>query len=516
METSSRSPWLALIALALSVLVVGLDATVLNVALPTLSIDLGATTTELQWIVNAYILALAGTMLPAGVLADRIGRKRVLLVGLGALLAGSVGAAFTEHIGTLIAMRVVMGVGAAITMPVVMALIPLMFADAERPKAVGLMTAAVSVGVPLGPIVGGYLLEHYAWNSIFWINVPPVLLAIGAVVALVPETRAAISHPLDRAGAALSVLGIATLVYGFVEAPQAGWLSLSTLGWTGLGAVALIAFALRQARTAHPLIDLDIFRNRSFSGGTLAMALLQFVMYGLLFTLPQYLQAVRGYDAMGTGVRLIPMMAGILVAAGASKRLLARIGASRGTLIGTLVMAAALFALARLTVDTSMVLIGIGLTVFGLGTGVAMTSSMDAVLSSLPREESGAGSSVMNTVRQLSGALGVAILGSILFTSYHNGLSESVLAPLPEPARQAVRESVMGATQVAAGAGPAGDAIQAMAATSYTHAMAILLVLSGLSGIAAAIAGWLMIPHRDAKADPASTPAAGGSASKPA
>ena len=220
METRSRSPWLALIALALSVLVVGLDATVLNVALPTLAVDLGATTTELQWIVNAYILALAGAMLPAGVLADRIGRKRVLLIGLGALLAGSVGAAFTEHIGTLIAMRVVMGVGAAITMPVVMALIPLMFDDAERPKAVGLMTAAVSVGVPLGPIVGGYLLQHYTWSSIFWINVPPVLLAIGAVLALIPESRAETSRPLDHIGAALSVLGISALVYGFSASPR--------------------------------------------------------------------------------------------------------------------------------------------------------------------------------------------------------------------------------------------------------------------------------------------------------
>ena len=514
METRSRSPWLALIALALSVLVVGLDATVLNVALPTLAVDLGATTTELQWIVNAYILALAGAMLPAGVLADRIGRKRVLLIGLGALLAGSVGAAFTEHIGTLIAMRVVMGVGAAITMPVVMALIPLMFDDAERPKAVGLMTAAVSVGVPLGPIVGGYLLQHYTWSSIFWINVPPVLLAIGAVLALIPESRAETSRPLDHIGAVLSVLGISALVYGFVEAPQAGWLSLSTLGWTGLGAVALVAFVVRQARTAHPLIDLGIFRNRSFSGGTLAMALLQFVMYGLLFTLPQYLQAVRGYDALGTGVQLIPMMAGVVVAAGASKHLLEHIGASRGTVIGSLVMAASLFALARLTVDTDMVLIGIGLTVFGLGAGVAMTSSMDAVLSSLPSEESGAGSSVMNTVRQLSGALGVAILGSILFTTYRNGLSEMVLSQLPDPARHAARESVMGAAQVAAEAGPVGEAIGAMANTSYTHAMAILLVLSGLSGIAAAIAGWLMIPQHDTSAEP--TPAEGGAASEPA
>ncbi len=491
-----KNNWIALIALALAMLVVGLDATVLNVALPTIAEDLRANTSQLQWVINTYVLALAGAMLPAGVLGDRFGRKLVLQIGLGIFLLGSLGCALTGTIETLIALRVFMGLGAAIIMPIVMALIPIMFNDEDRPKAVAAMAASVSLGMPLGPIIGGYLLKHYAWHSIFWINVPVVLLAMIAVTILITESRSPQAPRLDIPGALLSIVGIVALVYGFVEAPGHGWTAASTIGWIAAGAVLLIAFVIWQTRAPSPLVDLSLFHDRRFSGGTLSMALLQFVLYGLLFTLPLYLQGVRGNDAFGTGLRLIPMMAGILVAAAASKPLIKQIGASLGTVTGMLVTAVDLLLLARLTPATDMVWIGLGLAGFGLGAGVAMTSAMDAVLGSLPDDAAGAGSAVMNTVRQLAGALGVAILGSILYSVYKGGLDPAVLRQLPAPAAQAVKDSIMGAATVGGKLGPAGAALERMAADSYTHAMAILLIISGAAGFAAALVAGLIIPGK--------------------
>lgn len=491
-----QNNWLALIALALAMLVIGLDATVLNVALPTIAEDLHATTSQLQWVINTYVLALAGAMLPAGVLGDRYGRKRVLQIGLAIFLLGSLGCAMTTSIDTLIALRVFMGLGAAIVMPIVMALIPIMFNDDDRPKAVAALAASVSLGVPLGPIIGGYLLKHYVWHSIFWINVPVIILAMIATAILIAESRAPRAPRLDIAGALLSIAGIVMLVYGFVEAPSHGWTAASTIGWLGGGAVLLIAFVVWQTRAPSPLVDLSLFRDRRFSGGTLSMALLQFVLYGLLFTLPLYLQGVRGNDAFGTGLRLVPMMAGILIAAAASKPIIKQIGASLGTVIGMVVTAVDLLLLSRLTPETGMVWIGLGLAGFGLGAGVAMTSAMDAVLGSLPDDAAGAGSAVMNTIRQLAGALGVAILGSILYSAYKSGLDPAVLAHLTAPAAQAVKGSIMGAVTVAGKLGAAGAALERTAADSYTHAMAILLIISGVAGIAAAIVAGLIIPGK--------------------
>lgn len=500
--------WVALIALGLAVLVVGLDITILNVALPTLAADLGADTSQLQWIVNAYVLTLAGAMLPAGVLGDRLGRKSMLLAGLAIFLLGSVGSALSDSTNLLIAMRVVMGIGAAIIIPIVLAIIPLLFDDQDRPKAVGAITASLGIGLPLGLIVGGYLLNHFAWQSIFWINAPIIPIAVVAVVALIPESRALDRPKLDVVGAVIAVLGIVALVYGFIEAPRAGWTSATTIGLVSAGIVLLIGFVMWQTRTGEPLVDLGLFRGAQFAGGTIAMVLSSFVLFGLLFTLPQYLQAVRGNDALGTGLRLIPMMAGLMVSAGASKRLLTKIGAARGTVAGMLISAAALAVLSGVSVDTDMVWIGIGLTFFGLGAGMALTSAMDAVLSSLPRESAGAGSGVVMTLRQIGGALGVAILGSILLSEYQDGLDAEMLQPLPPQSAGVVRDSVVGATQVADQLGPAGQEINRMAGTSYTEAMSVVLLVCAAVGAGAAIVSGMVLRGRPAPAIGERLPAA--------
>jgi Major Facilitator Superfamily len=358
------------------------------------------------------------------------------------------------------------------------------------------MAAASSLGLPLGLIVGGYLLNHFAWHSIFWINVPVVLVALVAVLALVGESRAPNPPRLDIAGAVVAVLGIVALVYGFVEAPRHGWTSPATIGFVAAGVALLIGFVFWQTRTSAPLVDLALFRNERFVGGTVAVALLMFVLYGLLFTLPQYLQAVRGNDALGTGLRLIPMMAGLMVAAVASKRLLTKIGAAGGTVAGTLIVATALAALSTISVDTSMVWIGIGLTVFGLGVGMAMTSAMDAVLGSLPRAEAGAGSGVTNTLRQIAGALGVAILGSILSSIYRDRLDAGMLQQLPAQSASIVQDSIVGATRVAHQLGPAGEALNRMAGASYTDAMSVLLLISAAAGVVGAVISGLVLRGR--------------------
>lgn len=496
MGSGRTNRWLALAALILAVLVIGLDTTVLNVALPTIAAETGADTGGLQWIVNAYVLAFAGAMLPAGVLADRYGRKKVLLIGLGVFLVGSVGGALAEAVPWLIAMRTVMGVGAAIISPVVLALIPLLFDDEERPKAVGALTAAASLGLPLGLIAGGWLLDRFAWQAIFWINVPVVAGALAAVGLLVGESRAPNAPRLDVAAAAVAVLGVVALVYGFVEAPRYGWTSPATLGLLLAGVGLLAGFVARQARSEAPLLDLALFADRRFVGGAVAVVLVTFVLYGLLFTLPLYLQAVRGHDALGTGLRLSPMMAGVIVAAAASKKLLSGVGAARGTTAGLLVMAGALAALSAVSVETSMVLIGIGLTLFGFGVGVAMTSAMDAVLGALPRTEAGAGSAAINTLRQIAGALGVAILGSVLASAYRGGLDAALVAGLPPAAADAVGASIVGAAEVARGLGPAGAELKRMADASYTEAMSVLLLAAAAVGVVAAAVGGLVLRER--------------------
>jgi EmrB/QacA subfamily drug resistance transporter len=502
MQMAQKNNWFALAALTLATLVIGLDTTVLNVALPTIAGALNASTRQLQWIITAYVLGLAAAMLPGGIIGDRYGRKKVLLAGLTLFLAGSIVCGLSNGAEMLIAMRSVMGVGAAIILPIVMALLPLMFDDEERPKAVAAIAAATGLGVPLGPIVAGYLLDHFAWHSVFWINVPIVILAIIAVLLLIEESRAPAPPRLDIVSALLAVGGVVSLVYAFVEAPGNGWASVTTIGLIALGAALLIVFIGRQLRVVDPLVNLDLFRNARFTGGTLAVTSLTFVFYGLLFTLPLYLQEVRGYDALGVGVRLIPMMGGLVVASIASKRLLDKVDVGLGTVFGTLIVTADLVALSSLSTDTNMWWIGLSLAVFGIGAGIALTAAMDAVLGALPKDLAGTGSAVMNTCKQVGGALGIAILGSILSSQYRAGLDSGMMQGLPAIAAERIRASIVGAMQVAERMGAAGDALSQMAGSSYTHAMSILLLVSAALGIATVLACGLVLrirPSRQAR-----------------
>src|ERR1700683_4534034 len=332
MADSSARKWWALVAIAASVLVVGLDLTVLNLALPTIATDLHASTGDLQWFSAAYSLVLAAAMLPAGLLGDRLGRKKVLLVALVLFGASSAACAYATSTGELIAARAVLGIGAAAIFPLSLSVIPVLFAPEERQKPIALMASATFISFPIGPIVGGYLLDHFWWGSVVLINVPVVLLALVAVIVLMPESRRELRPRLDVVGVLLSSAGLGGLTYGFIRAGDTGWTSTSALATIAAGIAVLAVFVAWERRltrraargvNVRPLIELGLFRSAGFTWGTTLATLVSFAMFGIFFAMPQFFQEVQGTNAVGSGLRLLPMIGGLVVGMIGSTRLAA-------------------------------------------------------------------------------------------------------------------------------------------------------------------------------------------------
>ncbi|MCT9931641.1 MFS transporter [Planotetraspora sp. A-T 1434] len=486
---TSTSRWWALGALVLSVLVIGLDATVLNVALPTLATDLGAGTGDLQWIVDAYMVPFAALMLPAGAFGDRFGRKRLLLGALAAFGVASLIATMAGGTGSLIAARALMGAGAAVIMPLSTSILPVIFPPAERGRAIAAWTAAMALGLPLGPIVGGYLLDHFWWGSIFLINIPVVVIALVAGAVLIPESRDPSAPRLDLPGALLSVTGLAALVYGLIQAPADGWGDAKVLAALAAGAVLLVAFVRVEARTRQPMMDLKLFRDRVFVWGAIGATFVSLGMSGVLFVVPQDLQAVLGHDAFGTGIRITPMVAGLMVGGLTGERLLKRFGL-RQVMTGGLAVLAAGFGLGAMTQVTSGYgYIATWLSVVGAGVGLAMVPAMDGVLATLPEDRSGSGSATLQTMRQVGGTLGVAALGSLLSAAYIGGL--------PSGAPKAAQDSITGAVALAARAADA-SLLQA-AQVSFVSAMDQVLLVCGATSLLAALLMAVFLPGRTAR-----------------
>ena len=439
LETNNRNWVLAVLCLA--VLVVGLDITVLNVALPTIATSLGAGTAQLQWIVDAYVLAFAGAMLPAGLLGDRVGRRPALLAGLALFGGASAWSALAGSVGELIAARAAMGVGAAAIMPLAIAYVPALFPPAERSRAIAAITIAVAIGLPVGPIVGGALLQSFTWSAVFWVNVPVIAVALAAGAALLPASRPAEPRRADWVGTGLAAACVVALVFSLVHAPERGWVAPATLTLLGLATALGAAFVVWERRAAAPLADPALLRNRRFAWGTVAGVVVSFALYGLLFVLPQFFQSVLGHDALDTGVRLIPLMAGLMLGGGLAGRLDRALGTAVAVSGGLALLAASLVWLATVTVATPYAVIAAALAVCGAGVGGAMAPAMDAVLAELPDGETGTGAAINNTLRQVGGALGVAALGSLL-----SAVSASDLGPhlhgVPAPAADAARDSV--------------------------------------------------------------------------
>ncbi len=497
-----RSRWWALAAIAMSFLVVGLDSYIVVTALPTFSVRLGASESQLQWVTAAYTLAWAGLLLPIGKLGDKLGRRRLLTAGLALFGLASVAASQVSTAGELIALRAIMGAGAAVIMPMGLAIIPLLFPEqADRRRAVTVTTVGALIAMPLGPLLGGWILTHFAWGWIFLINAPIVALALLGVRLLVPESRDPANPRLDWPGALLSAAGIVGIVYAIIEEPARGWHG-PVLASLLAGVMLTGLFAVRQRTCAEPLIDLRLFRDRLFSWGTAAFAILSFALTGVLFILTPYLQSVQGNDAQGTGARLLPMIAALIAAAAASEVLGARIGVRVVIPAGMTVSAAGLVILAQATASTSYGLVALALAVFGAGLGLGLPLAAEAVLGTLAPHQTGMGNAVSRTLQSIGVALGTAILGSVLNSAYRNALAGHLTA-LPPAARGAAAASIAGARGAAAHlSGSLRPQLAHAASAAYAQGMTHAAVVGIGVLLAGAILTLLLLPGRQAARGP--------------
>lgn len=486
-----------LLVLCLSLLVITIDNTVLNTALPTLARDLHASTVGLQWITDAYTLLFASLLVTAGALGDRFGSRRALVAGLAVFAAGSVGAALSGGTGTLIGFRAVMGLGAAFVMPGTLSILSSVFPPAERASAIGAWSAVAGVGIVIGPTLGGLLLDHFSWGSVFWVNVPLAALAIAGVRAVVPSATGG-RHPLDPVGALISIAGLAALVDAVIEAPNRGWMSATTL-LEGAVAVSLLGLFLTwELRSTHPMIDIRVFANRAFSGAAASVTLIFFALFGSLFGLTQYLQLVHGYSALSAGLRALPFAAAMGALSPLSSVVAVRLGVRRVIPAGLVLMAGGLAWLAQVQPATPYVTVMGAVMLMGAGMGLVMAPASTVIMNALPQHQAGAGSAVNDTVREVGGALGVAVIGSLISAGYRAHLH--LPAVLPTAVAHTARSSIAAADIVAQRAGAAGPAVTAGAHSAFTTAMGHGFEVAAAVALLGAVLAWVRLPTAPAPA----------------
>ena len=487
--------WWALGALSLALIGVGLDATVLNLALPTLARELHASSDQLQWFVAAYTLALAAGMLPGGLLGDRFGRRRVLVLALVVFAAGSLACAYAPSAEALIAARTVLGAAAAFLITMSLSTITVLFDEAERPRAVGVWAAANFLSLPIGPILGGWMLTNAWWGWVFLINIPLAVLAFIAVLAFVPESRATPAPAIDPIGIVASSAGLASLTYGLIQAGQIGWSDASAAGPIIAGLALLAGFAIFELRVTagggRPLIDTRLFASRRFTAGTVLAGLGVVAMFGAIFAIPQYFQAVLGLDPQGAGYRLLPIIAGIVLGAVPADRLSARIGAKLTVALGFAILALATAAGSTMTIDSNDVFIALWIAGCGLGMGLALATSASAALSELSAERSGVGSALMQAVQKTGGPLGVAIMGSVLGSAYRDA---APIAGLPAAAAAAIQKSVFAGVAVAQQIG--SPALLHSVRVAFVAAMDAMLVASAAVALVSLVLTLVFMPGR--------------------
>jgi len=483
-----RMRWWALGVISISILIVIIDTTIVNVALPTLQRELGTTQAELQWIVTAYNMTFAALMLTMGSLGDRIGRARMLQAGIFVFACASVGAAFASTGTQLIVWRVVMGFAAATIMPATLAIITNVFPREERAKAIGVWAGLSGLGVALGPILGGLIIEKLQWHWIFLINPPIAAIALIAGWFLVPDSRDRSAKRLDLPGTLLSIVALSSLIYGLIQGGKASWTDSDVIG-TLIGSVVLIVlFILWERRTRNPMLDMAFFRSARFSGGVGAVGMLGLAMMGLAFVLMLYLQFVHDYSALETGLRWTPFALGVLVGAGSAHAFERRLGTARVIGMGFFGMAI-MGALASFwQVDTAYWQIGAVFLGFGLSMGWIGAPATDAVMGALPESRAGIGSAVNNVARLVTGSIGVAALGSLLSTIYTSHFSDAVtsIAGLPDTVVAAARESVGAAVTIAGTLPPTvGDGLALAARDSFMAGWPVMAYFTcGMSAIA--------------------------------
>jgi EmrB/QacA subfamily drug resistance transporter len=452
---AARNRWAILAVLCASVFVVVLDGTIVNVALPTLVRDLGASTSELQWVVDAYVLVFAGLLIAAGSIGDRFGRKGVMQIGLVLFAVFSALAAWSDSPGELIGWRAAMGIGAALMFPATLAILVNVFtAPRERAAAIAVWAATAGAAVALGPVTGGWLLEHFWWGSVLFINVPVIAIALFAIARVVPTSRDTTIKRFDPVGTVASIAGIGVLVWAVIEGPVHGWTSPTSIAAFALAALLLTGFVAWERRIDHPMLDVSVFTNMRFTAGSVAVTFAFFSLFGFVFVVTQYFQFVRDYSALEAGVRTVPFALFMASTAPIAAKLAERVGTKAVVTAGLVSMGIGFFVATTNGVDTPYSIIVLAMFFMGGGLGLIQAPATESIMGALPPAKAGVGSAVNDTARELGGTLGVAIVGSVFSSVYASRLGTNLAGtPVPDDALAAAQDSVGAAQEVARQAG---------------------------------------------------------------
>jgi DHA2 family multidrug resistance protein-like MFS transporter len=487
--------WFLLGIMCLSLVMVIMAVSGLNVAIPSIQVALGASATDLQWIVDSYAIIFAGMLLSAGAIGDRFGRKRALQGGLVLFGLGSIVGTFADDVTMVIAARCVMGIGAAFVMPATLSIISAIFPPEERSKAIAVWAGFAGAGGALGPLVVGFLLTDwwifpaYWWGAAFLFNVVTVAIVLTSVSIWSPRSKDDEATPLDPVGAVLSIFGLAALLFGIIEGPVKGWSSPEVVAGFVVAIVGLGGFVWWELRTKHPMLPMRFFRNGGFSLGSGVITFAFFVMFGFFFLMTQFLQFVRGYSPLDAGVATLPLAAALVIVSPRSAMLSERLGASRVMGTGFFGVAAGLTVMTQVDATSNYLLIALGLVLLGIGMGITVAPATGSIMSAVPLNKAGVGSAVNDTTREVGGALGIAVLGSIANSAYRSGVSDEVLAGLPAEAAQAASESVGAAIQISRNPNLPADVALRLgdeARTAFTEAFNTSL---GAAAIVAAVIG---------------------------
>ncbi len=496
--------WLILGVLCMSLLIIVMDNTILNVAIPSLIVDLGATNSEIQWIVDAYVLVFAGLLLTTGSLSDRYGRKGALQLGIVLFGVGSAAAAMSTTANDLIATRAFMGIGGALIMPATLSILTNVFRDPrERGRAIAIWAGFSGLAVAIGPITGGLLLEHFSWQSVFWVNLP-----IGAVALLlgglfIPTSRDPAHGRIDPVGAVLSFFGLASLLFAIIEGPSKGWSVPLVVSSFAIALVLLASFITWERHTTHPMLDLSVFRNARFSAGSGTITLVFFAMFGSILLMTQYWQLVHGYSPLQAGVRLLPYAMTMMVVAPLSARFVERQGTKRIVTLGLTLVATGLALLSTIESDSPYPMVISFFMVMAAGMGMTMAPATESVMGSLPRAKAGVGSAINDTTRQVGGALGVAVIGSVVTSVYSQRIFDiGSLFGLSQSQESIAESSLGGAQQVAASLGDQAGAFVQAANDGFVDALSVGLRVAAVVIVFAAVMAWKFLPsHAGASPD---------------
>jgi EmrB/QacA subfamily drug resistance transporter len=487
--------WWTLGVLCMSLLIVFIGNSSLNVAIPTLSRELDATTSQLQWVVASYSLVFAGLLFTAGALGDRFGRKGALQLGLLGFLIGAVLASMSTAMWQLIACRALMGGCAAFIMPSTLSILVNVFPPHERAKAIAIWAAVTGAAGSIGPLASGWLLGHFWFGSVFLVNVPFIVTALVLGIFLVPKSKDPEQAELDPVGALLSIVGVSSLVYGLIEAPDKGWSSPTTLIAFGIAAVVLGAFAMWELHSKEPMLDMHYFRNPAFSTATGGMVLVFLAMYGVMFLITQYFQLILGFSPLGAAVRLLPIASIMIIVAPMTPRIVARIGSNRTVALGMSLVALGFLLFTGLDVNTSYAYVVLCVVPLTGGIALTMAPMTAAIMSVVPPRRAGAGSAMNDASRELGAALGVAVLGSVAASRYSSHLNHAI-SSLPAATQATARASLEGALRTAEGLpGNAGAALTSAAEHAFVSGIHLAVLVGALLAITAAALVYRFLPH---------------------